>query len=202
MSEQAPSKEKACVVCREPWRLGHRCKSTPSTERDEAIVIANRLLDEPMADPDDDLRTLARQFMRALERAGHEPRADRVDLPQNEAQAELMAKVGMMWLEQNAPHRLRTSQPPEAGRIDRLVSAFKQVRADLALQSGTWSNAASYGLMPEDIGLERIADDAPALTKPASRLLIDPDRPGHEVSVCTKCHQLDCDCLSEGGTHG
>ncbi len=49
------------------------------------------------------------------------------------------------------------------GRIERLVYAFKQVRADLALQSGTWSNAASYGLRPEDIGLEQ--DQMPALTK-------------------------------------
>lgn len=47
-------------------------------------------------------------------------------------------------------------------RIERLVSAFKQVRADLALSSGTWSNAASFGLYPEDIGLKRIEDDSPA----------------------------------------
>ena len=32
--------------------------------------------------------------------------SDRVPLPQNEAQAVLMAKAGMMWLEQNAPHRV------------------------------------------------------------------------------------------------
>lgn len=59
----------------------------------------------------------------------------------------------------------RASSPPPAGRIERLISAFKQVRADLALQSGTWSNAASYGLMPEDIGLQRVDDDVPAATK-------------------------------------
>jgi hypothetical protein len=41
----------------------------PSKERIEAIAIANRLLDEPFADPDDDLRVLARQFLRAMERA-------------------------------------------------------------------------------------------------------------------------------------
>lgn len=33
-----------------------------------AIKLADRLLDEPYADPDDDLRTLARQFLRAVER--------------------------------------------------------------------------------------------------------------------------------------
>lgn len=32
------------------------------------VKLAERLLDEPYADPDDDLRTLARQFNRAVER--------------------------------------------------------------------------------------------------------------------------------------
>lgn len=45
----------------------------PSKERDEAIAIANRWLDEPWSDPDDDLRIVARQFMRSLERAAPEP---------------------------------------------------------------------------------------------------------------------------------
>lgn len=67
----------------------------------------------------------------------------------------------------DAMKALRASHLPDTGRVERLVSAFKQVRADLALQSGTWSNAASFGLLPEDIGLERIDDDAPALTKGA-----------------------------------
>jgi len=52
-------------------------------------------------------------------------------------------------------------------RIDRLVSAFKQCRADLALSSGTWSNAASFGLQPEDIGLKRIDEDSPTPETPA-----------------------------------
>lgn len=33
-----------------------------------AIYFANKALDEPSADPDDDLRTVSRQFLRALER--------------------------------------------------------------------------------------------------------------------------------------
>ena len=33
------------------------------------LRLADRLLDEPYADPDDDLRTLARQFLRAVERS-------------------------------------------------------------------------------------------------------------------------------------
>lgn len=39
------------------------------SEREDARVLANKLLDEPLADPDDDLRTLARQFLRADEQA-------------------------------------------------------------------------------------------------------------------------------------
>jgi hypothetical protein len=39
------------------------------SEKDDAIALANRVLDErPSADPDDDLAMLARQFLRALER--------------------------------------------------------------------------------------------------------------------------------------
>lgn len=37
------------------------------SERDEAIALANRVLDRPSGDPDDDLAVLARQFLRALE---------------------------------------------------------------------------------------------------------------------------------------
>jgi hypothetical protein len=36
-------------------------------ERTIAIWYANKLLDEPHCDPDDDLRTLARQFLRCIE---------------------------------------------------------------------------------------------------------------------------------------
>jgi hypothetical protein len=41
------------------------------SELSEALALANRLLDEPMADPDDDLRTLSSQLNRAHERAVH-----------------------------------------------------------------------------------------------------------------------------------
>lgn len=37
------------------------------SENDEATVIANRVLDRPSADPDDDLAILARQLLRARE---------------------------------------------------------------------------------------------------------------------------------------
>lgn len=36
-------------------------------EKEEAIKLAHRLLDEPNADPDDDLRILSRQLLRARE---------------------------------------------------------------------------------------------------------------------------------------
>ncbi len=38
-----------------------------STEKQQAIALANRLLNEPNADPDDELRLLSRQFLRARE---------------------------------------------------------------------------------------------------------------------------------------
>ncbi len=39
------------------------------SELDEAKVLAERILDRPNADPDDDVAVLARQLLRALERA-------------------------------------------------------------------------------------------------------------------------------------
>lgn len=70
---------------------------------------------------------------------------------------------------------LRHTPPPLSVPIDdlhacalsneRLAKAFRQVRADLALQSGVWSNAAAYGLTPEDIGVKRIEDDVAIPTK-------------------------------------
>jgi hypothetical protein len=38
------------------------------SEKELAIELANRVLDRPGGDPDDDLAVLARQFLRALER--------------------------------------------------------------------------------------------------------------------------------------
>ena len=37
------------------------------TEKEEAIKLANKILDRISADPDDDLAMLSRQFLRALE---------------------------------------------------------------------------------------------------------------------------------------
>jgi hypothetical protein len=38
------------------------------TEKEQAIWMANRALDVPYADADDDFRTVSRQFLRAIER--------------------------------------------------------------------------------------------------------------------------------------
>jgi hypothetical protein len=38
------------------------------TETEQAVILANKILDRVNADPDDDLAVLARQFLRALER--------------------------------------------------------------------------------------------------------------------------------------
>jgi hypothetical protein len=38
------------------------------SERIDTLQLANRLLDEPFCDPDDDLRTLCRQLLRTAER--------------------------------------------------------------------------------------------------------------------------------------
>lgn len=41
------------------------------TETEEAIALANRVLDRVNADPDDDMAILARQFLRAHEGVEH-----------------------------------------------------------------------------------------------------------------------------------
>jgi hypothetical protein len=38
------------------------------TETEQAIILANKILDRVNADPDDDVAVLARQFLRAIER--------------------------------------------------------------------------------------------------------------------------------------
>ncbi len=50
------------------------------TERELALKLADRLLDVPYADPDDDTRTLARQFIRETERRASETAALQADL--------------------------------------------------------------------------------------------------------------------------
>lgn len=42
-------------------------------EREQAILIANKILDRPSADPDDDYAVLSRQFLRTLELACWQP---------------------------------------------------------------------------------------------------------------------------------
>lgn len=50
MTEQRPSKEKVCVLCREPWRLGHRCNPTPLPS--ELSAMRGAAMDNPTAQMD------------------------------------------------------------------------------------------------------------------------------------------------------
>ena len=56
------------------------------TEYEKAVVLANRLLDEPYSDPDDDLRMLSRQFLRQIERT------DRAVIAERERTEEMMSR--------------------------------------------------------------------------------------------------------------
>ena len=47
------------------------------SERREAIALANRVLERPNADPDDDMAILARQFLRSEERCERVPELER-----------------------------------------------------------------------------------------------------------------------------
>lgn len=60
-----------------------------------------------------DRMAMARITARTLTGAADEPTSgDFVTIPKNEAQAELMLKLSYSWMESNAPHRLRKSEPP------------------------------------------------------------------------------------------
>lgn len=45
------------------------------TEFEETVALANKVLDRPSADPDDDLAMLSRQFLRQVERLDHARKA-------------------------------------------------------------------------------------------------------------------------------
>lgn len=47
--------------------MSEQTRPLTEDERTQAARIADRLLDEPYADPDDDIRVLARQFNRSQE---------------------------------------------------------------------------------------------------------------------------------------
>lgn len=74
MTDPVPSNS-TCPVCETPdgdhldWCTPQAREHLPSKELAEAIAAANRQLDEPFADPDDDIRTVARQFLRSIEGA-------------------------------------------------------------------------------------------------------------------------------------
>lgn len=50
---------------------------TENSEKVFAVLLADRILDDPNRDPDGDMAVLARQFLRALERLGeYTPRTE------------------------------------------------------------------------------------------------------------------------------
>lgn len=54
-------------------------------------------------------------------------------------------------------------------QVERLQAAFRQARADIAVGTGIFHNAASFGLEPEDIGVDRevaVASVDPEPTQP------------------------------------
>lgn len=63
------------------------------SELDKALALADRLLDEPMADPDDDLRTLSRQLGRANETAMHYMRHRDALAAQNERLVKILSAI-------------------------------------------------------------------------------------------------------------
>jgi hypothetical protein len=83
-----------------------------------AIALNHGFKKKPQPDGEDDLNPYVYDFAHALweelqcrkAAAPTPPAQDSVKIPTSEAEAELMAKLGMMWLEQNAPDRLKT--PP------------------------------------------------------------------------------------------
>lgn len=190
MTDSRTSKERVCVVCRQPWALGHRCKPTPSTERDEAIAIANRLLDEPMADPDDDLRTLARQFMRAVERASHEPPADeqidhairRIE----ECELSMDDSEGLVSMLRELK-RLRAAQPPCPGRYHVTLNDQGASHADFLVWDGGIGKRASEKDALELAAVLNATTPYSTATKPAARCQCDTPVPAMDDCTCANC---------------
>lgn len=67
------------------------------TELEEALVLADKVLDRPNADPDDDLAILARHLLRA-----HEQNRARYAMGFNDGMEEHRARIGRInaWLEE------------------------------------------------------------------------------------------------------
>jgi hypothetical protein len=63
------------------------------SELDEALALANRLLDEPMVDPDDDLRMLSRQLERSHQTMLHYLRHRNQLAVQNERLVKILSAI-------------------------------------------------------------------------------------------------------------
>lgn len=105
--------------------------------------------------------------------------ADSVKMPTTEAEAELMAKVGMMWLEQHAPHKLKQQAggvpagfvvPPEyltkfMGKGGGIVQRFYNGEDQSVVDAGAWMQEAMQLLQalaaaPTPPAVPRVVDKA------------------------------------------
>lgn len=116
-------------------------------ERSMAIALANRLLDEPNCDPDDDLRTLSRWLLRRHETANNH-RQTLIGIADMDPATEgdrmlLWAKDALSGYVETA----ETSMKKQRDEINRLRAALTQIRdyrpAEWSQQSSIAADALS-----------------------------------------------------------
>lgn len=100
----------------------------PDGDRHELEDMADLTLGEQVAVAISEARRATGDFRSSAQQSS-ESRDDIVAIPKNEAQAELMAKMGISWLEANAPHRLKSSATVVALRL--FVELIERRRDDL-----------------------------------------------------------------------
>lgn len=94
------------------------------SERTDAIKLARRLLDEPNADPDDDLRMLSRQLLRSHETI------DRMHAQLREVDWEGKAQLDLIRSNQDA---ILDMHKEAVRRVRRVLEGNKPGRRDTAL---------------------------------------------------------------------
>jgi hypothetical protein len=113
-----------------------------------------------------------------------------VAFPKNADQAELMMKLGMQWLEQNAPNRLRSTQPAVSEGLNR-VQQLEQLANDFAAEYEF--DDGDDGLhVPNDGEREMLFDFAAGMVGAIieSRLLRAPQQQAKAVAVATVPNSL------------
>lgn len=103
-------------------------KHTP-TERDDAVRLANTILDKPFIDPDGDICMLARQFLRATEALGSQERL----IETLTAALEPFAEVASEWDGEPASLHVFFEWNDESAPVPSLpVDCFRTARTALA----------------------------------------------------------------------